>query len=381
MFCNKCGTSIPDNARFCPKCGSPVSASNAIGSTPAPMAASVEAVPVSTKMNTSTKLILAAVLILACAFGVYSYLTRPLTPEQAATRFLDAMSQGDYSQAYSCFDETEFVGHEFLDEKSFQSAFSSQKITDCQLLPISDEDEIRTSVGYVAIINGERQEGQLELRNVKAREKDKDNWKIIPEDFITTTWVYSPAGVNLKINDKAVQVSKNNTEIPMFEGYSFQAVVQHPSIQTQTVKGQAGENVNITDLQPSEKIQQELKDVVTEFNQAWITACQNKDMSVYGNNLKEESEEWYKQKRKIDDLIRYESSHEAHLKDISFGKVYFGENLDSAYVEDEEIWDVIEMNRDGDVYYEVTDKKHKWTYRMERQEDGRWLVVSNRTLY
>ncbi|MDD3894532.1 MAG: zinc-ribbon domain-containing protein [Syntrophomonadaceae bacterium] len=380
MFCNKCGTSIPDNARLCPQCGNTASDSNAVESASAPIAASVEAVPVKTKMSTSAKLVLAAVLVIACAFGVYTYLTKPLTPEQVATRFSDALSQGDYPQAYSYFDDTEFFGREFLDEKSFQESYSGRNISEYKLQPISDEGDVRT-IGYVAVINGERQEGQLNLLNVKANEKDKDNWKIISEDFITTTWVYLPEGVTLKINDKVIPVSENSTEIPMFQGYSFQAVVQHPAIQTQTVKGQAGEDVNITELQPSEKTQQELKDVVTQFNQAWITACKNKDISLLKDTLKEESDEWYIQKDYIDDLISDEIFQEENLKEISFGKVYFGENLDSAYVEDEELWDQKITNSSGDVISETLDKTCKWTYRLERQDDGSWLVVANSTRY
>lgn len=391
MNCTKCNAEVSSNSKFCPKCGNPVviqeyitsdapSPAPAPSSTPAPAPAVSQLPQINYKMGTKTKLILIALVVIACAIGVYSYLTRPLTPNMVANKFMESMSKGDFAAAYSYFDDREFIGREFLDKSSFESAFAGKKISEFQIEPISEGDIPNDRFRYIMSIDGNRREGVLNLVNNQIKE-GKDNWKIVPGDFITSTYISSQPGVKVRINNKELNMEGNSIEVPMFSQYSFQAVFEHPSIQTLKIEGQAGRQINGNDLQPSEKIKQQQMDIIRNFNQQWIVAAKDWNMSHFNGIVKENSAEWEEQSDFIESLKNSEMYRDATLKDIKFNEIYFENNLDKIYVKVDETWDSVDKNKDGEVSNERPDHLVKWTYRIEKQDDGKWLIVDTSERY
>lgn len=78
-------------------------------------------------------------------------------------------------------------------------------------------------------------------------------------------------------------------------------------------------------------------------------------------------------------LKRRSYRYECVLKKINFYRIYFGDSLNQVYVEADEWWDGVTKNQKGDIRDETTDNLAKWTYEFNKEDNGQWLLVRNKS--
>ncbi len=102
MYCRKCGAPVPDDANFCPGCGTPASRTDG----PAADAGNGGGAPPVTprrKMATWKKVLLGIVVVIAAAVALALLLTGPLV--EPVENQLAALRSGDVDGAYAMTSE------------------------------------------------------------------------------------------------------------------------------------------------------------------------------------------------------------------------------------------------------------------------------------
>lgn len=93
MFCGKCGTEIPEIAKFCPKCGAPVDRAAESISTPVARPATG-----TKKTGLIVGVALAVIIVVASSiWGLTSLFSQPEDAETVAIKYVDASFDLDYS--------------------------------------------------------------------------------------------------------------------------------------------------------------------------------------------------------------------------------------------------------------------------------------------
>lgn len=109
MYCSTCGAYTPNNAQFCPKCGSRLEAAPAEAPSygPAPQgdaAASQRPVQVTVKVKNRHYGRIILILLLLAGVGFYMLHYVMQSPKQTLEIFCDSMSTLDYRSALNCVD-------------------------------------------------------------------------------------------------------------------------------------------------------------------------------------------------------------------------------------------------------------------------------------
>jgi len=371
MQCPHCKSENSENAKFCPRCGKNMF--------DAPLAATLDSayVPEIPKVNVSlsarTKLIFVAIAIVILSVVAYQLITKPLTPNQVATKFMDSMQKGNWSKAYSYLDESSFIGREYLSEDCFKAAFANSKVSEYKLDTATKSAVVQTSFHYVLSNGGERNEGNLNL--VNHPEGKKDNWKIDPSNFMINSEIRTRPEVTVKINEKPVKIETGSVVIPMFKGYTFQVSMENPDIKPLKIDSQAGKRVDGTTLETSPALQETVKNQINGYNKASIQTVKDFNMSPCGNFVKQGSEEWRRWESYLRNLQSSQSTEELVLKDIKISNVRFAGSLKMVYADCDEVWDKTYKNSSGEITGQENDHLIKWSYNLEKQENGTWLIT------
>lgn len=373
MQCPHCETENEENAKFCCRCGkkmfdTPIAAT--LDQTYDP-----ELLKVNVRLSTRTKLIIAALAILIVSGIAYQFITKPLTPNQVAAKFMENLQKGDYSKAYSYLDESCFIGREYLSQECFQEAFAQNKVSEYKLdAGTGTKSEVsQTNFHYILNSGGQRSEGVLKLVNNPTGKKD--NWKIDPSNFIINTEICTLPDVTVKINEQPVKIENGSITLPMFNGFSFQVSMENPDIKPLEIDSQAGKQVDGTLVEPSPALQESIKTQINGLNSTFIQAVKDLNSANYSKFVKEGSDEWRDLDNQIMNLRNNQIIQESILKDIKINNIRFARSLKTVNADSEETWDSSYKNADGQVIRQDNNHLIRWTYTLEKQDDGSWLIT------
>lgn len=277
MYCRQCGAEIPEGTKFCVKCGARVDGD---GSASSPGTVS-STKPVALPQKWLYWGIGAGVL----AIVVLVYLLLPLGPEAVAQRFLEALKEERWDQAYSYL----YVGNEkgaVLGKEQFRKAMEALnaggKITEVSLdtqeafnkfgnqvmkavgnmggqLP---EGEFRLFLGHIA--RG-KNSSTLELQMLKG-EKTGGRWKIDASSLTEARIVDAWPGVRVLVDGKDMGTSGGVT-FTTFVGCPCEITFSHDDMKPQTVTT-SKRTVAMHDPEPSDKLRKELMALVERYEAA-----------------------------------------------------------------------------------------------------------------
>lgn len=370
MQCPFCKNENPEDSKFCFNCGNNLEAAAAITSQEQ---ADPSLYATNVKVTARTKVILAAILILFIGIFAYKYFTKPLTPDQAAVRFMDAIKQGDLSKAYSYLDDSNFIGRDYLNEECFKKAFAKQKVTEYKLDTQVYGENPQTSFHYILNSGGERNEGNLILVNYPI--KGKDNWKISPSAFIVDSQIQTLPDVTVKINGKSVNCENGSVSIPMFKDYLFTVKFEYPDAETLKVNTLAGEYTDGTNLEVKAAVQEDIKSQINDFFNVYNQTGTDYNTSHFDNIVKPDSSAWSNTEDWKNYLMGNQYTQEFKYNDIKIGNIRFDYNLKVILADIEWLQGSTVKDKDGNVIESQNAEAWSSTITLEKQDNGSWLII------
>ncbi|MGB9812443.1 MAG: hypothetical protein ACPLRZ_11545 [Thermovenabulum sp.] len=393
MYCRNCGEKLEDNSEICPKCKTPV------------------------KKKTKTiflpkRYIMYAAIILAIIFVIT--LLRPAKPEDIAKNFLTALRTSDYNKAYSMLHfEGQNYSNVFLTKDDFIKAMKDKekikgKITNIDLDTQQDVNEInnlllntlgttemktkyskdkyKEYLGYITRENGNNETIQLFLLNTGSKRWPK--WKIIGDNLSEIRTIETYPEIKVFVNDKEI-----NPKNPGFYQYKcfigFSPKYKLTADLIQPVEFENNENyIRFYDFEPSEKIKEEITNLINNFIEADIKASKELDPSYYEPFVSKQpvflTQSLYDRlSYNINNMKNYGYYLEANLVDINYEEIKFFNSLNEITLLAKETWKYVKKNTtDNSIIEEKPSFTVKWQFNI-RKENNKWVIydMNNRSYF
>lgn len=381
MNCPRCNTPITkEGSNFCPHCGYNLTLNQetkpevqviAAGTNmPIPAAGSKN-----TRANKIAIIIIAAIAIIIAAFFGIRYFTNP-TPDRVMTKFLNNLKAGKYEDAYRYLDDSKLTGNNYLTAEYFRKSFEDDPLTGYSYTveSSSDSENFMTTDDEKTIFNVVLQlkKGSVTM-NIPVYKRvtkgNKGKIMIDPSKFIKIATIEQISnGLTVSLDNKKIDSSKYN-KIPMFLNSKLKVKITSDMIKPIEKEITAGEDFGYDGpYEPTDEIVSKVKDIIDNFNKAWIKTVNSKDMSNIEPYVEWNSNAWNDIVNQLSNL-NGKTIKDNDLLSTKFGNINFYNNrLDTIAIDVDETW--AEDNYPNG-------KVIKWQYYLKSESDGKLCIFEN----
>lgn len=380
LNCPRCNAPITkEGSNFCPHCGYNLTLNQEIK----PEAQVIDTganVPIAavgsnnTRINKTVIIIIAAIAVIIAAFFGIRYFTNP-TPDRVMTKFLNNLKAGKYEDAYKYLDDSKLNGNNYLTAEYFRKSFEDNPLTDYSYTVESSSDfenfttdDEKTTFNVVLQLK----KGPVTM-NIpvykRVTQGNKGKIMIDPGKFIKSTTIEQFSnGLTVSLDNKKIDASKYN-KIPMFLNSKHKVKITSDMIKPIEKEITAGEDFGYDGpYEPTDEIVSKVKDIIDNFNKAWIKTVNSKNMSNIEPYVQWNSDEWNGIYNQISNN-KNETVKDSDYIGVKFGNINFYNNqLDTLSVEADETWA-------GADY--PNGKVNKWIYYLKLQDDGKLYIFYN----
>ncbi len=413
MYCPWCGKPQDDSAAYCSSCGGRLSESEALDgdSDGASLRQLASEVSGATEKKAFTALknpkLLVAVVAVAAVVLLVFFLLRPLSPRDAAEKFMKCMSSGNYAKAYEMLYQTDSL---MLSKEKFVQV---QENLEKELGPIAEfridfrDEERRIEQGVSALIGeteylpskrqdylvtyrrskmGQPEELILSMRNASAGKRPI--WRVCVDDWYDSYSLQIPAikGCTVLADGKQVALVDGKVSFHVFAGDRIEVTVSGPYIKpTKVVLDSSQHSMGFETLPVSDSLQSQLEKVIDGFNKADIAVGMDWNVDHYKPYVKQTEGAgsfwfadslWEQLVEKTQMMKEDGKKADLTLIDVIYDRAELvADNKVKMRVE--ETWESKIYDSSGTVVEEYEPHTIVWIYELERQPNGRWLIVDH----
>lgn len=283
MFCPQCREPLNDDARFCPQCGNPINKEDSLFMN----SNLTKTDKVQEETSLFKKILFVEIIVLiVMLYGMSSYSKKIFCPEYVATKYFEALSNGDINTAYNFlkFDESDFLNKKFYAEQAeyFDSPIKAYSVK-CQSDMKTGMTEARVS--YQTVDNERKKVFKVSL--VKEKKKKYlffDSWKIEPTNMMADYFdILVPVGAKVYLD--SVQLDEKNSEITdeslytryhiqnIFEGY-YDILVTADGMKDyeNCIEIESEESYKVNDMEYTDEYMKQMYEKTAEFAKVCIEA-------------------------------------------------------------------------------------------------------------
>lgn len=219
MYCPNCGAKNDDVGRFCEHCGAPLErpelASSAVQVQPvdslAPMQSAASLVPAPKKRVSRGSKIAAVEIILLAAVGFLCYrqVQALNNPKQVVTRYMNAVLEEDWDEAYSYLDlpDSPYLtveGFESMMKYRVPKGITSYRVQSQNPKKEMESDEYFNDYEVEMLVKGSSKtirENVTVAKEYKKKWLILDDWKItLPDGIVSDTYISAPRSMTVKLD-------------------------------------------------------------------------------------------------------------------------------------------------------------------------------------
>lgn len=219
MYCQECGAKNDDCAAYCEECGALLE-QKASQQTPLTTVKTVKTVKPKRKVNVviTAELIVLIVLSMLC----YRQINRLNNPENLVRRYMDAILEEDWAEAYSCLNLPE-ENAEYLTLSGFAESALSEEFSGITNYTIVTDKNRQTDEAVVRsyVVNyhkrGSTSELTMRIPVMKGRKRHfliLDDWKILEDNnLVMDTMIHLPRYSTVSLDGHMLEPSATDSEV------------------------------------------------------------------------------------------------------------------------------------------------------------------------
>lgn len=382
MQCPKCNAEVNHGAKFCTACGQDLASlytdsAPPTYATPPPAspAAPIKRAPLPTGKIVPVVLVM---LLLALAAWGYNTYIKLVKPDQVCEQYMEAMKSGKYGTAYGLLDERPLADQPFLTKDWFTRANKDLEISRYQINSTYSDKTSAPYLGYTiqTFVNGASKTSSLDLINIGSADKPK--WRVDPSPMVANCSFTFIPGAKAWIDGEAIPLQDGQASIVVFQGLRDVAITWEGAGAKSDKKDFSTLPSSIDlKLEPDEKLQDNIKKVVTGYSQTVFTTLKDYKINAIAPYVKKDSSAWQEVKEEIEDYKESGWTLETSIEGLTLSNYQFKNSLDIVQVKTR-LTMTYKIYSGGSIIDQGNHESANAILTLEKQSDGKWLVINDR---